>query len=803
MESYNFKAIEKKWQDKWEETGAFHAETNSKKPKYYTMIEFPYPSGAGLHVGHPRSYTALDIIARKRRMEGYNVLYPIGWDAFGLPTENFAIKNKVHPKIVTAKNIANFTRQLKMLGFSFDWSREINTTDPSYYKWTQWIFLQLFKHGLAYKQEMPINWCTGCKVGLSNEEVVNGVCERCGSEVVQKRKSQWMLKITEYAQRLIDDLDDVNYLEKIKTQQKNWIGRSEGAEVKFKLSTGDEMIVYTTRADTLFGATYTVMSPEHPLIEKMKDSITNYDEVLAYKTEAAKKSEFERTELAKEKTGVKLEGIYAVNPANGAKLPVFISDYVLVTYGTGAIMAVPAHDSRDWDFAKKFNLPIIEVVSGGKDVQEEAYTDVYKGNMVNSEFLNGLPVKEAIPTMIEWLEKQGLGKRKVNFKLRDWVFSRQRYWGEPIPLVHCDKCGWVPIPESELPLELPEIEPFEPGENGESPLAKAYDWIETTCPCCGGKAQRETDTMPQWAGSSWYFLRYMDPHNDEALASKEALEYWSPVDWYNGGMEHTTLHLLYSRFWHKFLYDIGVVPTKEPYMKRTSHGMILGENNEKMSKSRGNVVNPDEVVEEFGADAFRTYEMFIGAFDQSTPWSQQGLKGCYKFLERVWNLQSIVNDEEGYSADLEKNMNKAIKKVGEDFERMKFNTAIATMMSLVNDFSKKGSVTKGEYKTLITLLNPVAPHMTEELWLTYGNGELLSLQPWPKYDEGKTVDDEIEIVVQINGKIKDKLMIPAGLDKDGTQEAAMNTEKIKGLIEGKNVVKVIAVPGKLVNIVVK
>ena len=803
MESYNFKAIEKKWQDKWEETGAFHAETNSKKPKYYTMIEFPYPSGAGLHVGHPRSYTALDIIARKRRMEGYNVLYPIGWDAFGLPTENFAIKNKVHPKIVTAKNIANFTRQLKMLGFSFDWSREINTTDPSYYKWTQWIFLQLFKHGLAYKQEMPINWCTGCKVGLSNEEVVNGVCERCGSEVVQKRKSQWMLKITKYAQRLIDDLDDVNYLEKIKTQQKNWIGRSEGAEVKFKLSTGDEMIVYTTRADTLFGATYTVMSPEHPLIEKMKDSITNYDEVLAYKTEAAKKSEFERTELAKEKTGVKLEGIYAVNPANGAKLPVFISDYVLVTYGTGAIMAVPAHDSRDWDFAKKFNLPIIEVVSGGKNVQEEAYTDVYKGNMVNSEFLNGLPVKEAIPTMIEWLEKQGLGKRKVNFKLRDWVFSRQRYWGEPIPLVHCDKCGWVPIPESELPLELPEIETFEPGENGESPLAKAYDWIETTCPCCGGKAQRETDTMPQWAGSSWYFLRYMDPHNDEALASKEALEYWSPVDWYNGGMEHTTLHLLYSRFWHKFLYDIGVVPTKEPYMKRTSHGMILGENNEKMSKSRGNVVNPDEVVEEFGADAFRTYEMFIGAFDQSTPWSQQGLKGCYKFLERVWNLQSIVNDEEGYSADLEKNINKAIKKVGEDFERMKFNTAIATMMSLVNDFSKKGSVTKDEYKTLITLLNPVAPHMTEELWLTYGNGELLSLQPWPKYDEGKTVDDEIEIVVQINGKIKDKLMIPAGLDKDGTQEAAMNTEKIKGLIEGKNVVKVIAVPGKLVNIVVK
>ena len=802
MESYNFKAIEKKWQDKWEETGAFHAETNSKKPKYYTMIEFPYPSGAGLHVGHPRSYTALDIIARKRRMEGYNVLYPIGWDAFGLPTENFAIKNKVHPKIVTAKNIANFTRQLKMLGFSFDWSREINTTDPSYYKWTQWIFLQLFKHGLAYKQEMPINWCTGCKVGLSNEEVVNGVCERCGSEVVQKRKSQWMLKITEYAQRLIDDLDDVNYLEKIKTQQKNWIGRSEGAEVKFKLSTGDEMIVYTTRADTLFGATYTVMSPEHPLIEKMKDSITNYDEVLAYKTEAAKKSEFERTELAKEKTGVKLEGIYAVNPANGAKLPVFISDYVLVTYGTGAIMAVPAHDSRDWDFAKKFNLPIIEVVSGGKNVQEEAYTDVYKGNMVNSEFLNGLPVKEAIPTMIEWLEKQGLGKRKVNFKLRDWVFSRQRYWGEPIPLVHCDKCGWVPIPESELPLELPEIETFEPGENGESPLAKAYDWIETTCPCCGGKAQRETDTMPQWAGSSWYFLRYMDPHNDEALASKEALEYWSPVDWYNGGMEHTTLHLLYSRFWHKFLYDIGVVPTKEPYMKRTSHGMILGENNEKMSKSRGNVVNPDEVVEEFGADAFRTYEMFIGAFDQSTPWSQQGLKGCYKFLERVWNLQSIVNDEEGYSADLEKNMNKAIKKVGEDFERMKFNTAIATMMSLVNDFSKKGSVTKGEYKTLITLLNPVAPHMTEELWLTYGNGELLSLQPWPKYDEGKTVDDEIELPIQLNGKLKTTLKIQKDSEESTVKEIVHNNDTVKSLTEGKTIVKEIYVKNKIYNIVV-
>ncbi len=803
MESYNFKAIEKKWQDKWEKAGAFNAENNSDKPKYFTMIEFPYPSGAGLHVGHPRSYTALDIIARKRRMEGYNVLYPIGYDAFGLPTENFAIKNKIHPKTVTEKNVANFTRQLKMLGFSFDWSREINTTDPNYYKWTQWIFLQLFKHGLAYKQEMPINWCTGCKVGLSNEEVVNGVCERCGSEVVQKRKSQWMLKITEYAQRLIDDLDEVDYLEKIKTQQKNWIGRSEGAEVIFKLSTGDEMIVYTTRADTLFGATYTVMSPEHELIEKMKDSIENYNEALAYKAEAAKKSEFERTELAKDKTGVKLEGIYAINPVNGTHLPVFISDYVLVTYGTGAIMAVPAHDSRDWDFAKKFNLPIIEVVSGGKNVQEEAYTDVYKGNMVNSGFLDGMPVKKAIPAMIDWLEKEGLGKRKVNFKLRDWVFSRQRYWGEPIPLVHCDKCGWVAIPESELPLMLPELDTFEPGENGESPLAKAYDWIETTCPRCGGGARRETDTMPQWAGSSWYFLRYTDPHNSDALASKEALDYWLPVDWYNGGMEHTTLHLLYSRFWHKFLYDIGVAPTKEPYMKRTSHGMILGENNEKMSKSRGNVVNPDDVVSEFGADAFRTYEMFIGAFDQSTPWSQQGLRGCYKFLERVWNLQPMVNDDEGFSPDLENSIHKTIKKVGEDFERMKFNTAIAAMMSLVNDFYKKGSVTKGEYMKLITLLNPVAPHITEELWNIYGNDSLLSLEPWPKYDEAKTVDDEIEIVVQINGKIKDKMMIAAGLDKDGTQEAAMRSEKIKGMIDGKNVIKVIAVPGKLVNIVVK
>lgn len=803
MKNYNFREIEKKWQKRWEEEGCFHAVNGSDKPKFYGLVEFPYPSGAGLHVGHPRSYTALDIIARKRRMQGYNVLYPIGWDAFGLPTENYAIKNKIHPKIVTKKNIENFTRQLKMIGFSFDWSREINTTDPQYYKWTQWIFLKLFEKGLAYKQEMPINWCTGCKVGLSNEEVVNGVCERCGSEVVQRRKSQWMLKITEYAQRLIDDLDEVNYIEKVKTQQRNWIGRSEGAEVTFKLSTGDEMVVYTTRCDTLFGATYVVLSPEHELVQKMKPSITNWSRVEDYIIQAGKKSEFERTELAKEKTGAPLEGVYAINPVNGKEIPVWISDYVLVTYGTGAIMAVPAHDSRDWEFAKKFNLPIVEVVAGGRDVSEEAYTDVAEGNMVNSGFLNGLPVKEAIKTMINWLEEKGLGKRKVNYKLRDWVFSRQRYWGEPIPLVHCEKCGWVAIPESELPLELPEIDTFEPGENGESPLAKAYDWIKTTCPHCGGPAERETDTMPQWAGSSWYFLRYTDPHNSEAFASKEALEYWTPVDWYNGGMEHTTLHLLYSRFWHKFLYDIGVVPTKEPYMRRTSHGMILGENNEKMSKSRGNVVNPDDVVNEFGADAFRTYEMFIGAFDQSTPWSQQGLKGCYKFMERVWNLQDMLTGDEKYSPELEKNMHKTIKKVSEDYERMKYNTAIAALMSLVNDFYKAGKVTKGEFRTLITLLNPVAPHMTEELWEIYGTGGLLSLSAWPEYDPQKTVDDEIEIVLQINGKVRDKLIIPAGLGREETEKAARESEKFKALTEGKTIVKVITVPGKLVNVVVK
>ena len=803
MSSYQFHEIEKKWQDKWAEADCFHAETGSEKPKFYALIEFPYPSGAGLHVGHPRSYTALDIIARKRRMEGYNVLYPIGWDAFGLPTENFAIKNKIHPKIVTRNNIANFTRQLKMLGFSFDWDREVNTTDPEYYKWTQWIFLKLFEKGLAYKQEMPINWCTGCKVGLSNEEVVNGVCERCGSEVVQRRKSQWMLKITEYAQRLIDDLDDVNYIEKVKTQQINWIGRSEGAEVKFQLSGGEEMVVYTTRCDTLFGATYVVLSPEHSLVQKLKPQITNWDAVEDYIVQASKKSEFERTELAKDKTGVALEGVYAINPANGKKIPVWISDYVLVTYGTGAIMAVPAHDTRDWEFAKKFHLPIVEVVAGGENVQEEAYTNVADGTMVNSGFLDGLSVKEAIPAMLKWLEEKGLGKKKVNFKLRDWVFSRQRYWGEPIPLVHCDKCGWVTIPESELPLELPEIETFEPGENGESPLAKAYDWIETTCPHCGGPAHRETDTMPQWAGSSWYFLRYMDPHNSEALASKEALDYWCPVDWYNGGMEHTTLHLLYSRFWHKFLYDIGVVPTKEPYMRRTSHGMILGENNEKMSKSRGNVINPDEVVNEFGADAFRTYEMFIGAFDQSTPWSQQGLRGCYKFMERVWNLQDMLTGEEEISPEMEKLIHKTIKKVGEDYERMKFNTGIAALMSLVNEFYRLGRVTKGELRILITLLNPVAPHMTEELWEKYGTGGFLSLASWPVYDEEKTKDDEVEIVLQINGKVRDKMMVAAGMDRDALQEFVLQSDSAKRLIGEKTVVKVIAVPQKLVNIVVK
>lgn len=803
MGRYNFSEIEKKWQDKWEDAGCFHAKTGGDKKKFYALIEFPYPSGQGLHVGHPRSYTALDIVARKRRMQGYNVLYPIGWDAFGLPTENFAIKNKIHPKIVTKNNIANFTRQLKMLGFSFDWSREINTTDPDYYKWTQWIFLQMFKKGLAYKQEMPINWCTGCKVGLSNEEVVNGVCERCGSEVVQRRKSQWMLKITEYADRLIKDLDEVDFIERVKLQQKNWIGRSEGAEVRFELTSGDNVTVYTTRADTLFGATYLVLAPEHKLIEKLMPTLTNADAVRDYITLAGKKSEFERTELSKDKTGVRLDGVSAINPVTGKEIPIFISDYVLVTYGTGAIMAVPAHDTRDWEFAKKFDLPIIEVVAGGEDVQKEAYTDTYSGTMVNSGFLDGMQVKEAIAAMIKYLEEKGIGKKKVNFKLRDWLFSRQRYWGEPIPLVYCEKCGWVPVPEEELPLKLPEIDEFEPGENGESPLAKATDWINTTCPHCHGPAKRETDTMPQWAGSSWYFLRYMDPHNSEALCSKEALDYWSPVDWYNGGMEHTTLHLLYSRFWHKFLYDIGVVPTKEPYMKRTSHGMILGENGEKMSKSRNNVVNPDEVVRDYGADAVRTFEMFIGAFDQSTPWSQDGLKGCYKFLERVWNLQDMLTDGDGYSKGLESNMHKTIKKVSDDYEKMKFNTAIAALMSLVNEFYKAGKVTRGEFLTLITLLNPVAPHITEELWEKYGNSGFLSLAEWPSYDEALTVDSEIEIAIQINGKVKDKMMIAADTDRAAMEKIARESDVIAALVGNRSIVKVIAVPGKLLNIVVK
>lgn len=801
---YNFKEIEKKWQDKWYSENTFAAKDDFTLPKFYALVEFPYPSGQGLHVGHPRSYTALDIVARKKRMEGYNVLYPMGWDAFGLPTENYAIKNKIHPKIVTKNNIDNFKRQLQSIGFSFDWSREISTTDERYYKWTQWIFLQLFKKGLAYKQEMPINWCTSCKVGLANEEVVNGVCERCGSEVVQRNKSQWMLKITDYAQRLIDDLDDLDYIEKVKTQQKNWIGRSEGAELDFKIDGTDDVIrVYTTRADTLFGATYMVLSPEHKLIEKYADKIENIDEVRAYQQEAAKKSEFERTELSKEKTGVALRGIMAINPVNNEKIPVFISDYVLTSYGTGAIMAVPAHDDRDWEFAKKFGLPIVEVVAGGDDVQSKAYTDTYSGKMVNSGFLNGLEVKDAIRKMIDYLEEKGIGKRKVNYKLRDWVFSRQRYWGEPIPLVHCDKCGWVPLPEESLPLMLPDTDNFEPGENGESPLAKMTDWVNTTCPRCGGPAVRETDTMPQWAGSSWYFLRYTDPHNDSVLADKEKLNYWLPVDWYNGGMEHTTLHLLYSRFWHKFLYDIGVVPTPEPYMKRTSHGMILGENGEKMSKSRGNVVNPDDMVNEFGADTFRTYEMFIGAFDQSTPWSINGVKGCYRFIERVWNLQTILTDEEGLSHDLEKAFHKAIKKVSDDYDKMKFNTAIAALMALINDIYKKGSITRGELKTYITLLNPAAPHLTEEMWVNAGFKGFLHETTWPEYDEEKTKDDTIEIVTQINGKVKDKIMIPADLSREEMEQTALSNEKIKELVHGKTIVKVICVPGKLVNIVVK
>ena len=799
---HEFKEIEPKWQKKWEEAHVFHAENDYTKPKYYALVEFPYPSGQGLHVGHPRSYTALDIVARKRRMQGYNVLYPMGWDAFGLPTENFAIKNHIHPEIVTAQNVAHFKAQLKSLGLSFDWDREINTTDPGYYKWTQWIFLQLFKKGLAYKKEMSVNWCTSCKCVLANEEVVNGVCERCGSEVIHKVKSQWMLKITAYAQRLIDDLSDVNYLERVKTSQINWIGRSTGAEVEFDTTGGDKLLIYTTRPDTLFGATYMVMSPEHPYIEKWADRITNMDAVREYQEVSARKSDFERTEMAKDKTGVRLEGVAAVNPVNGKEIPIFISDYVLMSYGTGAIMAVPGHDTRDWEFAKKFGLPIIEVVKGG-DVEKEAFTDCATGIMVNSGFLDGLTVEEAKKAIIKWLEEQKKGETKVNYKLRDWVFSRQRYWGEPIPLVNCPKCGWVAIPESELPLRLPEVESYEPTDNGESPLAKLTDWVKTTCPCCGGPAERETDTMPQWAGSSWYYLRYMDPHNDEALASPEALRYWSPVDWYNGGMEHTTLHLLYSRFWHKFLYDIGVVSCKEPYAKRTSHGMILGENGEKMSKSRGNVVNPDDVVAQYGADTLRMYEMFIGDFEKTAPWNTSSIKGSKRFLERVAALTDMMTPEEGYSPELEGSFHKMIKKVSEDIEGLKCNTAIAAMMSVLNEIYDKGSVTRGELMTFITLLNPFAPHLTEEINEVLGNREMLARAKWPEYDPAKCVDAAVEIAVQVSGKIKARLMIPTDSTEEAVKALVMADANVQAALAGKTVIKEIYVKGKLYNIVAK
>lgn len=802
MKQYNPSEIEGKWQQIWEEKGTFHASDDKSKEKYYALIEFPYPSGQGLHVGHPRPYTALDVVARKRRLEGYNVLYPMGWDAFGLPTENYAIKNKIHPAKVTEQNVARFKKQLQGLGMSFDWSREVNTTDPEYYKWTQWIFLKLFEKGLAYKKEMAINWCTSCKIGLANEEVVNGGCERCGGEVVRKNKNQWMLKITEYAERLIKDLDLVEYIDRVKIQQKNWIGKSEGMEVDFEITGGKKITVYTTRPDTLFGATYMVMSPEHPYIEELSDHIKNMDALLDYREEAAKKSEFERTELVKDKTGVKIEGLEATNPVSGEKMPIFISDYVMMSYGTGAIMAVPGHDTRDWEFAKKFDLPIVEVVAGG-NVEEAAYTDTAEGKIVNSDFLNGLEVKEAKKKISEWLQEKGLGNSKVNYKLRDWVFSRQRYWGEPIPLIHCDKCGWVPVPESDLPIVLPDVESYEPTDNGESPLANVREWVETTCPECGGKAERETDTMPQWAGSSWYFLRYTDPKNSEELASKENLDYWLPIDWYNGGMEHTTLHLLYSRFWHKFLYDCGVVPTAEPYQKRTSHGMILGENNEKMSKSRGNVVNPDEVVDEFGADTLRLYEMFIGDFEKSVPWSQNGVKGCRRFLDRVWRLQESLKDSEEITEKLESNIHKTIKKVSEDYESMKFNTAIAAMMSLVNDFYDNGSVTKGDMKVLLALLNPVAPHITEELWEQVGFEGMANETSWPKYDEEKTIDDVVEIPVQLNGKVKGQIVIPVDATADMVKEQFRNDAKLMSLVEGKNVVKEIYVPGRIYNIVVK
>ena len=800
---YDYAQIEKKWQDIWDEKQTFAAKDDYSLPKFYGLVEFPYPSGQGLHVGHPRSYTAIDIVCRKKRLEGYNVLYPMGWDAFGLPTENFAIKNHVHPAEVTKKNIANFKRQLKSLGFSFDWSREINTTDPAYYKWTQWIFLQLYKKGLAYKKKMSVNWCTSCKCVLANEEVVNGNCERCGSEVIHKEKSQWMLKITDYAEKLLEGLDEVDFIDRVKTQQRNWIGRSYGTQVKFSTNIGDTFEVFTTRADTLFGVTYMVMSPEHPLINKWADKITNMDEVTAYKQEAAKKSDFERTELAKDKTGVKISGVTAINPVNGKEVPIFIADYVLISYGTGAIMAVPAHDTRDWEFAKKFGLPIIEVVAGGEDVQKAPYTECATGKLVNSGFLDGMSVEDAKKAIQEWLTERNLGERKTNYKLRDWVFSRQRYWGEPIPIVHCDKCGYVPVPESELPLVLPNVDSYEPTDNGESPLAKMTDWVNTTCPHCGGPAHRETDTMPQWAGSSWYFLRYCDPHNDKELASPEALKYWTPVDWYNGGMEHTTLHLLYSRFWHKFLYDIGVVPTSEPYAKRTSHGMILGENGEKMSKSRGNVVNPDEIVRDYGADTMRVYEMFIGDFEKAAPWSQSSIKGSKRFLDKVWALSDKLTEGDSYRTELESAFHRTIKKVTEDIEGLKMNTAIAALMSLLNDIQGFGGINEAEFKTYLILLNPFAPHMTEELWQQAGFEGMLNEAEWPKYDEAKCADSTVEIAVQVNGKIKARINVAADISAPDAIAAAKADGAVAAAIEGKSIIKELYVPKKLVNIVVK
>ena len=803
MKEYNPKQIEKKWQDIWDEKEVYKASNESDKEKFYALVEFPYPSSEGLHVGHPRPYTALDIVARKKRYQGYNVLFPMGWDAFGLPTENYAIKNKIHPRIVTERNIANFKAQLKSIGFSFDWSREVNTTDPHYYKWTQWIFLKLFENNLAYKKEFPINFCTSCKVGLANEEVVGGVCERCGSEVVRKVKNQWMLKITEYADRLISDLDLVDYIDRVKTQQTNWIGKSIGADLNFKIAGGDDSLsVFTTRPDTLFGATYMVIAAEHPLIDKYKEKIENYDEVHHYKDEVQNKSDFERTELSKAKSGVELKGLKAINPANGKEIPIWVSDYVLMSYGTGAIMAVPGHDQRDWEFASKFNLPIIEVIKGG-DITKEAYTDTNTGILVNSDFINGMEVKEAVEYMIDWIQKNKLGEKKINYKLRDWVFSRQRYWGEPIPLVHCEDCGWVALPESELPLLLPEVDNYEPTETGESPLANMEEWVNTTCPTCGKKAKRETDTMPQWAGSSWYYLRYTDPHNNDAFASKEALEYWSPVDWYNGGMEHTTLHLLYSRFWHKFLYDIGQVPQAEPYAKRTSHGMILGDNNEKMSKSRGNVVNPDEIVREYGADTLRTYEMFIGDFEKSVPWSENGVKGCRRYLDRVWKLQEILVLGDKYSPKLESNIHKTIKKVTHDFETLKFNTGIASLMALLNDFNDLGRITKEDLRTYLILLNPVAPHITEELWETIGLDGYLFESKWPEFDEEKTIDKVIEMPVQVNGKVRGTVEVAIDESKERIREKANMVESINRYTQGKEIIKEIYVPGKIYNIVVK